>query len=563
MKKLLTFVGIILLVACVLSSCEHIHNFDEWEIIKRESCTENGEKIRYCDCGETQTGIILATHREISCEAIAPTCTSPGLTEGKICSVCGHVIIPQRVIPMLNHNYKNGVCVVCSYKENNESLEDTIPSYWKGYLDGKIEEFNAKMQDLGGNADAFIFITDQHLDASTDYSAQLIRYIAQSSAINKVVFGGDTLAGSDNDNDLLQAYKDSFGNEALLLAIRGNHDVDGNCTAESFYNIMVKPLQGECNISDKLYYCYDNEEQKIRYIFTDSIASKSNNLTDDEQISWMTARILELESDWTVLIFHHGIWEGNTTSNTMQMSVDGQKIINAVDSVYDSAKCTIAGIYSGHSHRDYYSHSTKGYAIVSTATDSSNNAFSRYDINNPTRTDGTTTEQTFDIVIVDPKNHKIETIRIGAGENRTFTYATKESSEDHKKVDITDKFTWTPGAILYATGEANSNKSDYVRDWLYSNYVDVSSYHSITFSHVQTVNTSTVLGYAFYDENMNYICGESNGGGTYVTANKTVSVPENAKYFRVMWMNTTHTRYDETTYGLDNFYCFGNSSLQE
>ena len=70
--------------------------------------------------------------------------------------------------------------------------------------------------------------------------------------------------------------------------------------------------------------------------------------------------------------------------------------------------------------------------------------------------------------------------------------------------------------------------------------------------------TATQLQYAVYDADGNYISGASNGGVSYDTVEKTIEVPEGAKYFRVMWMNTTHSRYDAATYGVEaNFYCYG------
>ena len=42
----------------------HTHYFGEWEVIKEPTVTETGEKIRYCSCGETQTGIIAKLNAE-------------------------------------------------------------------------------------------------------------------------------------------------------------------------------------------------------------------------------------------------------------------------------------------------------------------------------------------------------------------------------------------------------------------------------------------------------------------------------------------------------------------
>ena len=123
------------------------------------------------------------------------------------------------------------------------------------------------------------------------------------------------------------------------------------------------------------------------------------------------------------------------------------------------------------------------------------------------------------------------------------------------KTDLTDSFTWTPGTVAYKTGSVSSTD----QNWVYSNKVDVSEFSSITFSHIQTITTNTSLGYAFYDQNGNYISGASNAGVSYTPVEKTLDVPSGAKYFRVMWINTIHTSYDAGIHDIETaFYCYGN-----
>ncbi len=55
MKKLISLISLATMLVCVLVSCGHVHYFDEWETIKEPTCTENGEKVRYCSCGEKQS----------------------------------------------------------------------------------------------------------------------------------------------------------------------------------------------------------------------------------------------------------------------------------------------------------------------------------------------------------------------------------------------------------------------------------------------------------------------------------------------------------------------------
>ena len=109
------------------------------------TCTENGN-LEYWYCSEcnylctdaalTQTSnykscIVPATgHNEVVDEAVAPTCTATGLTEGSHCSGCGEVYTAQEVVDALGHADENRdfKCDTCSTKmlpADGEAL--TIP----------------------------------------------------------------------------------------------------------------------------------------------------------------------------------------------------------------------------------------------------------------------------------------------------------------------------------------------------------------------------------------------------------------------------------------------------
>ena len=82
----------------------HTHAFEEWSTVKNPTCTENGEMIRYCSCGETQTKTIPFTgHTEVVDNAVESTCTDTGLTSGKHCSVCNEIIMAQQETSLKKH----------------------------------------------------------------------------------------------------------------------------------------------------------------------------------------------------------------------------------------------------------------------------------------------------------------------------------------------------------------------------------------------------------------------------------------------------------------------------
>ncbi len=71
--------------------------------------TETGKCIR-CDVTDTRTAWnTRKPHTEKALPAVEPTCDRTGLTEGKYCEVCKNVLVEQKVLNALGHEYSNYV----------------------------------------------------------------------------------------------------------------------------------------------------------------------------------------------------------------------------------------------------------------------------------------------------------------------------------------------------------------------------------------------------------------------------------------------------------------------
>ncbi len=73
------------------------------------TCTEKGMTAggvcRVCGHTQTRTSIPANGHTVVTDAAVAATCTTAGKTEGSHCSVCSTVLVTQKPVPALGHNW--------------------------------------------------------------------------------------------------------------------------------------------------------------------------------------------------------------------------------------------------------------------------------------------------------------------------------------------------------------------------------------------------------------------------------------------------------------------------
>lgn len=148
---------------------------------KTATCTEKGyaeyDTCKNCDYTTFAETPALG-HKEEKMSAVAPTCTKTGLTEGKRCSRCGKVLVPQKEVGKVAHKWDGGkvtknaavgvkgiktfTCTVCRATRTEEIPALPKPQFKKGDVDlnGSISVADARLalraavglDKLSGNA---------------------------------------------------------------------------------------------------------------------------------------------------------------------------------------------------------------------------------------------------------------------------------------------------------------------------------------------------------------------------------------------------------------------------
>ena len=80
---------------------EHNHSY-VGKITKNATCTQDGEKLYTCSCGNSYSEKIPATGHKMTTEKVDATCTTDGYVK-ETCSACGHSY--SEIISATGHNY--------------------------------------------------------------------------------------------------------------------------------------------------------------------------------------------------------------------------------------------------------------------------------------------------------------------------------------------------------------------------------------------------------------------------------------------------------------------------
>lgn len=333
-----------------------------------------------------------------------------------------------------------------------------LPSYY--YANGWMDNILAKIREKSRikNGVTFAFVTDLHFPFNSKNSKYLLKKILRNTTVPYVICGGDFPEAYGSESALYEAgrnfveYNNYIGKDSFFT-IRGNHDFTIKTSAElatgatgtgatlpesTTYDYLMRNQERWVESNGGMYAYLDNKAQKTRIFLLNSC--ESGHSTDptaswglaykvgQAQIDWLIANmtnvsgykfifISHVPADAAMVSYHpsqeifHRLFVGLKNKTAVNYTADGETAIADFTGSTNTAVCNI----HGHNHIDS-SHVDNNFLSISTTADA------HYTDDGWGAVKNTVTEQAIDVYCFDFDAGTINTVRVGRGNDRTWTY---------------------------------------------------------------------------------------------------------------------------------------------
>lgn len=335
---------------------------------------------------------------------------------------------------------------IWEWEKPKEQYKFTLPDYYDGYLQTKLDTIHEMERSYGFNGATYAFITDFHYYANKLNSIPLLERIRERTNAVRLIYGGDSVRALGAESYLLS---DNYAVASLLFGVYGtdysyifgNHDytiATGGSWGQGMVSIPIAAVhsiykKGFSTGIKRNYHYYDDEINEIRHIFIDYTQAGYPWF-----LEWFRDEALNIPSGWSVAFYCHTPFAANTVEapsqymsyladwicalankrtyvQTITSTFDGTTYNTDINVDYTASTATVIYAACGHIHKDTLS-VVDGVTFFSTTCDA------MFQDDGYGRTAGTTDEQAFDVITINKTTKTVNLIRIGAGENRSFTY---------------------------------------------------------------------------------------------------------------------------------------------
>ena len=333
-------------------------------------------------------------------------------------------------------------------EENKHMDSDDVPDYYyeSDYLPGKISDIQEIGSELGIQSARFVFITDYHIGKNSGKSPALAKKIMRETGIKELFFNGDyndkeltSLAGYKVLCDFMDAVKPlESGNNIHYTT--GNHEYNNPSATEPTIQLDRTPIFQLFNAYDREIVSVNPEVSNAYYVDYEAIKIRIYGIDCDYDsgISAGTRKfvfdsLLNVPEDYAVIITSH---VGKSGSSAEDVTAKFAQIMECCAAMNDGTSAsfnlgspygtvtydftgrarTFVGALTGHTHMDGYVIYDGRFPVIITECDALDST------RHPERTDGTITEQAFEVVQIDVDTKRIYLTRIGNGDDRTFSF---------------------------------------------------------------------------------------------------------------------------------------------
>ena len=328
---------------------------------------------------------------------------------------------------------------------------DTLPSYYSSHLATK----NADIRQKGETADVqFAFVTDYHYGTynNTHNVRPVLTNIVMNTKMNMVFNGGDTWtsgnAGEIDDGEVRKRFVNGV-NETIPNApcnwyfVLGNHDngldylVQGSNVTTFGPYLTTKELQetmgGNLNRYDAVYdpkstdLSYYFDVNGVRFVvLNNDLVTEGSSESQYSTLVFLCEALLSMGDKKAVIISHKicsadGSFynAGSLIKNVILAYNSRSNYTLATNQIARFDNCTgqVVLVVCGHTHKDYSTTLSDGTPVVVVTSTNCGAGIEQGE----SRTEGTYTENAFDVFSVDLDASTIYATRIGYGNDREFS----------------------------------------------------------------------------------------------------------------------------------------------